>query len=105
MSDEAQNRAARGRGVVTDAVPAMGQIESSSDRIGDIILTSGETVTIGTSAHRHDLVALDVPLRSHGGLHEQVVPFIVNRVLDLPEAPELRNFDAFHYATNAAALT
>jgi phosphonoacetate hydrolase len=84
---------------------ACARFDLPPDRIGDIVLTSGETVTIGTSAHRHDLAALDVPLRSHGGLHEQVVPFIVNRVLDLPEAPELRNFDAFHYATTAAALT
>jgi phosphonoacetate hydrolase len=83
---------------------ACARFELPPDRIGDIVLTSGETVTIGTSADRHDLAALDVPLRSHGGLHEQVVPFIVNRVLDLPDAPELRNFDAFHYATTAAAL-
>ena len=46
---------------------------------------------------------LTEPLRSHGGLTEQEVPFIANRVLDLPGAPELRNFDAFHYATTAAA--
>ena len=38
------------------------------------------------------------------GLTEQEVPFIVNRVIDLPGAPELRNFDAFFYATTAAAL-
>jgi phosphonoacetate hydrolase len=58
---------------------------------------------IGTSASRHDLAALKEPLRSHGGLNTQAVPFIVNRVLpELPEAPTLRNFDAFHYATLAA---
>jgi phosphonoacetate hydrolase len=45
-----------------------------------------------------------VPLRSHGGLTEQEVPFIANRVLDLPSQPVLRNFDAFFYATTAAAL-
>jgi phosphonoacetate hydrolase len=82
---------------------ACSRFELPPDRIGDVVLTSGETVTIGTSADRHDLAALDVPLRSHGGLHEQVVPFIVNRVLDLPAAPDLRNFDAFLYATTAAA--
>lgn len=74
------------------------------DRIGDIVLTSSENVTIGTSEHRHDLAALNEPLRSHGGLHEQTVPFIVNRTIDLGNAPELRNFDAFFYATAAAAL-
>jgi phosphonoacetate hydrolase len=31
------------------------------------------------------------------------VPFIVNRKIDLPASPSLRNFDAFHYAAIAAA--
>jgi phosphonoacetate hydrolase len=37
-------------------------------------------------------------------LHEQTVPFIVNRKLELESAPDLRNFDAFFVATKAAAL-
>ncbi|TPI60787.1 phosphonoacetate hydrolase [Mesorhizobium sp. B3-1-7] len=81
------------------------RFELPEDRMGDIILISGENKTIGTSEHRHNLAALDEPLRSHGGLTEQEVPFIVNRVLpDLPNEPVLRNFDAFYYATMAAAL-
>ncbi len=83
---------------------AVKRFELPADRIGDIVMISTENMTIGTSAHRHDLAALKEPLRSHGGLTEQVVPFIVNRVMDLPEKPELRNFDAFFYATTAAAL-
>lgn len=83
---------------------AVARFELPADRIGDIVLTSGETVTIGTSEHRHDLAALNEPLRSHGGLHEQVVPFIVNRQIELGDAPDLRNFDAFFYAAAAAAL-
>ncbi|WP_299862748.1 phosphonoacetate hydrolase [uncultured Hoeflea sp.] len=83
---------------------AIERFELPGDRIGDLVLVSGENVTIGTSEHRHDLAALNEPLRSHGGLTEQEVPFIVNRVLDLPGQPELRNFDAFFYATTAAAL-
>ncbi|RVD61261.1 phosphonoacetate hydrolase [Mesorhizobium sp. M2D.F.Ca.ET.185.01.1.1] len=80
------------------------RFELPEDRMGDIILISGENKTIGTSEHRHNLAALDEPLRSHGGLTEQEVPFIVNRVLaDLPNEPVLRNFDAFFYATMAAA--
>ena len=80
------------------------RFELPEDRMGDIILISGENKTIGTSADRHDLAALNEPLRSHGGLTEQAVPFIVNRVLpDLAEAPALRNFDAFHIAAMAAA--
>ncbi len=83
---------------------AVKRFELPADRIGDIVMISGENMTIGTSAHRHDLAALKEPLRSHGGLTEQEVPFIVNRVIDLPNQPELRNFDAFFYACTAAAL-
>ncbi|CTQ81103.1 Phosphonoacetate hydrolase [Roseibium album] len=82
---------------------AIREFELPGDRIGDLVMVSGENICIGTSAHRHDLAALKEPLRSHGGLTEQVVPFIVNRKIELPEAPTLRNFDAFFYATKAAA--
>jgi phosphonoacetate hydrolase len=83
---------------------AVERFELPADRIGDIVMISTENMTIGTSEHRHDLAALNEPLRSHGGLTEQEVPFIVNRVIDLPSKPVLRNFDAFFYATTAAAL-
>ena len=91
--------------VVLDNAAACERFELPNDRIGDIVFLSTENKTLGTSEHRLDLAALNEPLRSHGGLTEQVVPFIVNRKLpDLPSAPELRNFDAFHYAAMAAAL-
>lgn len=94
---------------ITVAIPreeAVTRFELPADRIGDIVMLSSENLTLGTSEHRHDLAALNEPLRSHGGLTEQAVPFIVNRVLpDLPDAPDLRNFDAFFFATTAAALT
>lgn len=90
--------------LAVDKEEAMERFELPGDRIGDLVVISGENVTIGTSEHRHDLAALKEPLRSHGGLTEQEVPFIVNRVIELPEAPVLRNFDAFFYATTAAAL-
>ena len=83
---------------------AVAKYELPADRIGDLTMVSTENMTIGTSEHRHDLAALGEPLRSHGGLTEQEVPFIVNRVIELPNAPTLRNFDAFFYATIAAAL-
>ncbi|MCZ7676287.1 MAG: phosphonoacetate hydrolase [Roseovarius sp.] len=86
-----------------DRAEAVKRFELPADRIGDIVMISTETMTIGTSEDRHDLAALNEPLRSHGGLTEQVIPFIVNRKLDLPSKPELRNFDAFFYACTAAA--
>jgi phosphonoacetate hydrolase len=97
--------AVEGIDLVLTREEAVRRFELPPDRIGDVVLVSGENMTIGTSADRHDLSGLDEPLRSHGGLTEQAVPFIVNRRLpDLPDAPELRNFDAFHYAAVAAAL-
>ncbi|THD81173.1 phosphonoacetate hydrolase [Aliigemmobacter aestuarii] len=91
--------------LVVDRDEAVRRFELPADRIGDIVMISGENMTIGTSEHRHDLAALKEPLRSHGGLTEQEVPFIVNRVMpDVPGEPALRNFDAFYYATRAAAL-
>ncbi|SHH57104.1 phosphonoacetate hydrolase [Marivita hallyeonensis] len=89
---------------VVDKATAVQKYDLPPDRIGDIVMISTENMTIGTSADRHDLAALKEPLRSHGGLTEQEVPFIVNRKIDLPNAPTLRNFDAFFYACTAAAL-
>lgn len=90
--------------LVVDKTDACERFELPADRIGDIVMISSENMAIGTSEHRHDLAALDVPLRSHGGLSEQAVPFIINRALDdVPDAPALRNFDAFFFAAMAAA--
>jgi phosphonoacetate hydrolase len=97
--------AIEGIDLVIDNATACARFELPDDRIGDIVFISAENKVLGTSEHRHDLAALKEPLRSHGGLTEQTVPFIVNRKLPrLPNAPELRNFDAFHYAAMAAAL-
>lgn len=89
---------------VTTREEAVERYELPADRLGDVVMVSTENMTIGTSVHRHDLAALKEPLRSHGGLTEQEVPFIINRIIDVPDAPQLRNFDAFFYACNAAAL-
>ena len=79
--------------------------ELPEDRTGDLFVVSGgptHTKVIGTTAARHDLSGLDEPLRSHGGLSEQVVPMITNRkTADLPG--ELRNFDAFAIGCNHLA--
>ncbi len=99
----AKLKATEGITHVLTKAEAIEQFELPGDRIGDIVMVSGENICIGTSEHRHDLAALKEPLRSHGGLTEQEVPFIVNRVIDLPNQPVLRNFDAFFYATTAAA--
>ncbi len=71
-------------------------------RCGDLIVISGgpqHSKVLGTSAGKHDLSGLDVPLRSHGGLSEQVIPFISNRKLKHVPEP-LHNWDAFFVGCN-----
>ena len=88
---------------VTPREAAAAKYGLPADRIGDIVMISEENTVIGTSAHRHDLTALKYPLRSHGGLSEQTVPFILNRRIEIPEVAALRNFDAMFYGCAAAA--
>ena len=75
--------------------------ELPADRIGDLVVVAERSTVIGTAAARHDLSALDAPLRSHGGVSEQRVPLIVNRRIDgLDPGRRWRNFDAFELALN-----
>lgn len=79
------------------------RFELAPGRMGDLILVSGKNVVIGTTAARHDLSGLDVPLRSHGGVTEQRVPLIVNRQLSgFDGERQLHNYDAFDIALNHA---
>jgi phosphonoacetate hydrolase len=80
---------------------ACARFELPSDRVGDIVVVSVHDHTLGSSPDRHDLSGLDVPLRSHGGLSEQRVPFILNRATPEPSVDvPLRNFDIFSVALN-----
>jgi phosphonoacetate hydrolase len=82
---------------------ACARFELPPDRIGDIVLTSTIHKVLGTARERHDLSGLTEPLRSHGGLTEQVVPMIANRAVTLPPGHQLRNFDIFDVALNRVA--
>jgi phosphonoacetate hydrolase len=93
----------RGIEVVLTRAQAAERFELPADRIGDLVVVSERFTVIGTSAARHDLSALEVPLRSHGGISEQRVPLIVNRPLPgLDMDRRFRNFDAFDLALNYA---
>jgi len=102
------NAAARIRGLrgierVLTREEAAAAFELPTDRIGDLVVVSERSVVIGTSAAKHDLTALDVPLRSHGGVSEQRVPLILNRhISGLDRNRRWRNFDAFDLALNHA---
>ena len=93
--------ALRGMENVYARAEAARRFELPPDRIGDLVVVAERSTVIGTSASRHDLSGLDVPLRSHGGVSEQRVPLILNRHIDKPDpARRWRNFDAFDLALN-----
>ncbi|KFC72705.1 Phosphonoacetate hydrolase [Bosea sp. LC85] len=89
--------------VVLDSAAACIRFALPADRIGDIVVISTRHKVLGTSAARHDLTGLTEPLRSHGGLTEQLVPMLVNRAVDWPKE-QLRNFDVFDVALNCVAV-
>ncbi|MCC7326341.1 MAG: phosphonoacetate hydrolase [Burkholderiales bacterium] len=102
LADDAARRIADLPGIesVYSREQACAKFELPPDRVGDLVVVSGRLTVIGTSADRHDLSQLDVPLRSHGGTSEQRVPLIANRRSgDLP-VRRWRNFDAFDLALN-----
>jgi phosphonoacetate hydrolase len=77
------------------------EFELAYDRMGDLILTSEKDTVLGTTASRHDLSGLTVPLRSHGGVTEQTVPLVLSRpATNLDASYQLRNFDIFNVALN-----
>ena len=96
-------RKVKGMEVVLPRAQAAERFELPAERIGDLVAVSERFTVIGTSAARHDLSALELPLRSHGGISEQRVPLIVNRKLPgLDLQRRFRNFDAFDLALNYA---
>lgn len=70
--------------------------------IGDIFLLADKDGVLGSTRKEH----CNIPegLRSHGGIHEQKVPFIINKSLNreysLKKNKGLRNFNIFEYALN-----
>ena len=90
---------------VLDNSQGCDQFELANDRMGDLILVSKQDTVLGTTASRHDLSGLEVPLRSHGGVTEQQVPLIISTpVHHLDSSKQLRNFDIFNVALNHATL-
>jgi len=89
--------------VVLPREAAASRFELPADRIGDLVVVAERSVVLGTSASRHDLSQLELPLRSHGGISEQRVPLVLNRRIDgLDGSRRWRNFDAFDLVLNRA---
>ena len=92
--------------IVLDAAAAAERFELPRDRESDFVALGDENTAIGASRSEHDLSGLaGHRLRSHGGLGEQRVPFILSRRLTpeyqrLAATRRLRNFDIFDFVLN-----
>jgi phosphonoacetate hydrolase len=93
---------------VLDGTTAAARFGLPPDLEGDFVVLGDAGTVIGASPAEHDLAGLaGQRLRSHGGLGEQTVPFIVSRPLRLEylagKAGLLRNFDIFDAVMNGVA--
>jgi phosphonoacetate hydrolase len=89
-----------------DRRAACRMLELPADREADVVVIARENFCIGGTAGNHDLSGLaGHRLRTHGGLSEAKVPFILNRPLNtayrLRAATEtLKSYQLFDYAIN-----
>ena len=95
--------------LVLDAAGAAKRFELPLDREADFVVLGDDSTAIGATRAEHDLSGLaGHRLRSHGGLHEQRVPFILSRPLTpeykrIAKTRNLRNFDIFDFVLNGTA--
>lgn len=100
----AELRALDGVAEVLERDAACARFELPGDRIGELVVLAERNTVLGTSPDRHDISGFTERLRSHGGLTEQRVPFLVNAAVPpLPAGHRLRNFDAYWVGTAVAA--
>ena len=102
----AASAALPGVALVLDGPEAARRFEMPLDREADFVVLGDDNTAIGAARAEHDLSGLaGHRLRSHGGLGEQRVPFILSRplipeYLHRAETGPLRNFDIFDFALN-----
>ena len=91
---------------VYDRAAACTEFDLPPDREGDVVAVSNANTAIGRSEAEHDLSELQgYRLRSHGGLAERYVPFILSEPLtdDFARRAEqgtINSYEIFDYAIN-----
>jgi phosphonoacetate hydrolase len=95
-----------GIALALDGAEAARRFEMPLDREADLVVLGDANTAIGAIRAEHDLSGLaGHRLRSHGGLGERQVPFVLSRPLtpeyrEIAAAGPLRNFDIFEFALN-----
>jgi len=91
---------------VLDADAACAAYELPRDLEADLVVLAGRNAVLGARREDHDLRGLvGHRLRSHGGLAERTVPFLLSHPLNgqyaaIAAAGALRNYDIFAFALN-----
>jgi phosphonoacetate hydrolase len=104
----AASAALPGVALALDGAEAARRFEMPLDREADFVVLGDANTAIGATRAEHDLSGLaGHRLRSHGGLGERRVPFILSRPLapeyqEMAAAGRMRNFDIFDFALNGA---
>lgn len=94
---------------VLDKESACRAFDLPADREGDVVVVSSANVCVGASEKDHDLSGLaGHRLRTHGGVSEARVPFIINRPLNgeyrlKGGAAVLKSWQLFDFALNGVA--
>jgi len=92
--------------LVLDKPQVCKQFDLPVDREGDFAVFSDRNTVVGARREDHDLSQLaGHRLRSHGGLGEQKVPFLLSRILNADyrqraKSGPLHNYDIFDFALN-----
>jgi phosphonoacetate hydrolase len=102
----AASAAMPGVALALDGADAARRFEMPVDLEADLVVIGDDNTAIGASRAMHDLSGLaGHRLRSHGGLGERRVPFILSRPLTpeychRAETRRLRNYDIFDFVLN-----
>ena len=92
--------------LVLSGAEAAKRFETPVEYEGDFTVLANRNMVIGSAAALHDLSGLKGRrLRSHGGLWEQHMPFLVSAPLNAAyrakaKRGNIRNFDMFDYVLN-----
>jgi phosphonoacetate hydrolase len=95
--------------LVLDKEAACRRFDLPADREGDVVVIAEADVCIGASEKEHDLSGLEGHrLRTHGGVSEAKVPFILSRPLNgayrlRGGSGVLKSFELFDFALNGVA--
>ena len=99
-------RGLHGIELVYDRAAACREFDLPPDREGDVVVISNANMAIGGSEADHDLSGLDgYRLRSHGGIAERLVPFVLSEPLKGRYARRAKtrtidSYEIFEYAIN-----